>query len=66
MSSINTPAGVDVRGPRFAGVPLLGIVATAAFLNAAFGICPGCQLYPPVTHVRKQPKGSTPWHAPTS
>jgi hypothetical protein len=34
-----------------AGVPLLGVVATAlalfaAFLNAAFGICLGCQLYP--------------------
>jgi hypothetical protein len=34
-----------------AGVPLLGLVATgfalaAAFLNAAFGICLGCQLYP--------------------
>ncbi|OBI46468.1 hypothetical protein A5707_21110 [Mycobacterium kyorinense] len=54
-----------------AGVPLLGIIATAAalvaaFLNAAFGICLGCQLYPLVTHLRNQPKGSTPWHAPTS
>ncbi|OBJ70227.1 DUF4395 domain-containing protein [Mycobacterium sp. 1274756.6] len=34
-----------------AGVSLLGVVATAlalaaAFLNAAFGICLGCQLYP--------------------
>jgi hypothetical protein len=34
-----------------AGVPTLGLVATgfalvAAFLNAAFGICLGCQLYP--------------------
>jgi hypothetical protein len=33
------------------GVPLLGPIATglalvAAFLNAAFGICLGCQLYP--------------------
>jgi hypothetical protein len=33
------------------GVPLLGLIATglalvAAFLNAAFGICLGCQLYP--------------------
>jgi hypothetical protein len=33
------------------GVPVLGLVATAlalvaAFLNAAFGICLGCQLYP--------------------
>jgi hypothetical protein len=54
-----------------AGVPLLGIVATgaalaAAFLNAAFGICLGCHLYPLVARLRNQPKGSTPWHAPTS
>lgn len=33
------------------GVPLLGVVATAfalfaSFLNAAFGICLGCQIYP--------------------
>lgn len=33
------------------GAPVLGVVATAfalfaAFLNAAFGICLGCQLYP--------------------
>src|SRR3954471_11162680 len=34
-----------------AGAPLVGLVATgfalaAAFLNAAFGICLGCQIYP--------------------
>lgn len=34
-----------------AGIPVLGSIATAlalaaAFLNAAFGICLGCQLYP--------------------
>ncbi|MGH3958828.1 DUF4395 domain-containing protein [Mycobacterium sp.] len=63
-------AAIGVAG--FAvGVPLLGVAATAAalaaaFLNAAFGICLGCQLYPLVTHLRNQPKGSTPWHAPTS
>lgn len=39
------------------GAPLLGVVATAfalaaAFLNAAFGICLGCQIYPLVTHLR--------------
>lgn len=33
------------------GAPLIGLVATgfalfAAFLNAAFGICLGCRLYP--------------------
>ena len=42
------------------GVPLLGVVATAfalfaAFLNAAFGICLGCQLYPLVHRVRRIP-----------
>ena len=39
------------------GLPLLGVIATAfalfaAFLNAAFGICLGCQLYPLVTRLR--------------
>ena len=39
------------------GVPLLGVIATAfalfaAFLNAAFGICLGCQLYPLVARLR--------------
>ena len=39
------------------GVPLLGVIATAfalfaAFLNAAFGICLGCQLYPLVHRLR--------------
>ncbi len=44
------------------GASLLGVVATggalvAAFLNAAFGICLGCQLYPVV--VRLKPARST-------
>lgn len=39
------------------GAPLVGVVATAfalaaAFLNAAFGICLGCQIYPLVAHIR--------------
>lgn len=43
-----------------AGVPLLGLVATgfalvAAFLNAAFGICLGCQIYPLVARFRRTP-----------
>ena len=43
-----------------AGVPLLGLIATAfalvaAFLNAAFGICLGCQLYPLVARLRRTP-----------
>jgi Ca2+/Na+ antiporter len=40
-----------------AGASLLGVIATAAalvaaFLNAAFGICLGCQLYPFVARLR--------------
>lgn len=40
------------------GAPLLGAVATAfalfaAFLNAAFGICLGCQIYPVVARARR-------------
>ena len=42
------------------GLSLLGLVATAfaliaAFLNAAFGICLGCQLYPLVARLRRVP-----------
>jgi hypothetical protein len=42
------------------GVPLLGLIATgfaliAAFLNAAFGICLGCQIYPLVARFRRTP-----------
>lgn len=45
------------------GIPLLGVIATAfalfaAFLNAAFGICLGCQLYPLVTHLRRSPSAT--------
>jgi hypothetical protein len=40
------------------GLPALGLVATgfalvAAFLNAAFAICLGCQLYPLVARLRR-------------
>ena len=43
-----------------AGIPLLGVIATgfalfAAFLNAAFGICLGCQIYPLVARFRSAP-----------
>ena len=43
-----------------AGVGLLGVIATAfalfaSFLNAAFGICLGCQLYPFVARLRRAP-----------
>lgn len=42
------------------GFPVVGLVATAfalvaAFLNAAFGICLGCQLYPLVARLRRVP-----------
>ena len=42
------------------GLATLGLVATAfaliaAFLNAAFAICLGCQLYPLVTRLRRSP-----------
>jgi hypothetical protein len=45
------------------GAPLVGLVATgaalvAAFLNAAFGICLGCQLYPLVVHLKPTPRAS--------
>jgi uncharacterized protein DUF4395 len=48
-----------------AGVPLLGLIATgfalvAAFLNAAFGICLGCQIYPLVARVRKNSRTPSP------
>ena len=43
-----------------AGAFLVGVIATAfalvaAFLNAAFGICLGCQLYPLVARLRPTP-----------
>lgn len=52
-------AVVGVAGFAF-GAPLLGTIATAfalfaAFLNAAFGICLGCQLYPLMARLRPAP-----------
>jgi Domain of unknown function (DUF4395) len=46
-----------------ARVALVGVIATtgalvAAFLNAAFGICLGCQLYPLVARLRRPPLDS--------
>ena len=48
-----------------AGVPLVGLIATgfalvAAFLNAAFGICLGCQIYPLVARARKNSRAPSP------
>lgn len=52
-------AVVGVAGFAFAA-PSVGVVATAfalfaAFLNAAFGICLGCQIYPLVVRLRRSP-----------
>ncbi len=49
-------AVVGLAGFAF-GAPLVGVIATAlalaaAFLNAAFGICLGCQIYPLVARIR--------------
>jgi Domain of unknown function (DUF4395) len=46
------------------GVVLLGLIATgfaiaAAFLNAAFGICLGCQLYPLIARLRPKSYSTT-------
>lgn len=42
------------------GAPLVGLIAAAAalfaaFLNAAFGICLGCQIYPLAARLRRVP-----------
>lgn len=55
-------AAVGVIG-FVAGAPLVGVIATAfalaaAFLNAAFGICLGCQIYPPVARLRRAPEAA--------
>ncbi|OBG44581.1 hypothetical protein A5672_09605 [Mycobacterium alsense] len=47
-----------------AGFPLAGVIATAAalvaaFLNAAFGICLGCRLYPLVARFRATTQRAT-------
>ncbi|UQX10686.1 DUF4395 domain-containing protein [Candidatus Mycobacterium methanotrophicum] len=49
-------AVIGAAGFAFAAPPV-GLIATAAalmaaFLNAAFGICLGCQLYPLVVHLK--------------
>ena len=50
-------AAVGVAG-YLAGLPLLGTIATAlalvaALLNAAFGFCLGCQIYPLISYARR-------------
>ena len=51
-------AAIGVLGFAF-GAPLVGTIATgfalfAAFLNAAFAFCLGCQIYPLVARLRTQ------------
>lgn len=55
-------AVVGTAGFAF-GAPAVGLVATAfalfaAFLNAAFGICLGCQIYPLTVRLRRAPASS--------
>jgi hypothetical protein len=57
--AITGAAGFATAGGSAAGL-WVGVVATAfaivaAFLNAAFGICLGCQLYPLVARFRRTP-----------
>jgi Domain of unknown function (DUF4395) len=45
------------------GAPILGLIATgcalvAAFLNAAFGICLGCQIYPLFARFSRAPSSA--------
>lgn len=43
-------------GAPLAGVIAAGFALAAAFLNAAFGICLGCQIYPLVSRLRTPAK----------
>ncbi|ONM45977.1 DUF4395 domain-containing protein [Nocardia donostiensis] len=56
MSLLGFAFGATLAGAVFAGFALF-----AALLNAAFGICLGCQLYPLVTRLRAgHPHAGTP------
>ncbi|WP_433757471.1 DUF4395 domain-containing protein [Nocardia sp. CA-135398] len=50
VSLLGFLVGSTVVGAVFAGFALF-----AAFLNAAFGICLGCQIYPLVARLRRNP-----------
>ena len=54
---IFTVAGVIgfTTGVAFLGVAATALALAAAFLNAAFGICLGCQLYPLAARLRRAP-----------
>ncbi len=43
-------------GPVVVGVVATSFALVAAFLNAAFGICLGCELYPFVARLRRTPR----------
>lgn len=45
-------------GVRYVGVVATGAALVAALLNAAFGICLGCRLYPLVVRLRTAPKAA--------
>lgn len=55
-------AGVAGFATGFAllGLTAIGFALVAAFLNAAFGICLGCQIYPLVARVRKNASAPSP------
>lgn len=50
VSLLGFALGSTIVGAVFAGFALF-----AAFLNAAFGICLGCQIYPLVARLRRSP-----------
>ncbi len=45
-------------GALYVGVVATGAALVAALLNAAFGICLGCQIYPLVVRLRPTPKAA--------
>jgi phage-related minor tail protein len=45
-------------GALYVGVVATGAALVAALLNAAFGICLGCQLYPLLVRLRPAPKAA--------
>lgn len=45
-------------GALYVGVVATGAALVAALLNAAFGICLGCQVYPLVVRLRPAPKAA--------
>ena len=45
-------------GGLYVGVVATGAALVAALLNAAFGICLGCQLYPLLVRLRPAPKAA--------